>query len=163
MPEPSSQQSASEDRAKTYLWCDTCRRSYRHEDTEDGTCRVCGSDTRPMGKFSAIVRGLMSNELAASPLETRHRQLVRLIWTANGMGEQYYRVLAPDLSYSRFEAKVTDLLCRGAEEGWVRFVIPPAPRSDESAYKLEFDNEDRFVAELHALVDASSNSAATAP
>lgn len=162
MPEQSTQKQAPANPPNSYLWCDTCRRSYRHEDTADGMCPVCGYETRPMGKFSAIVRGLMSNELAASPLETRHRQLVRLIWTANGMGEQYYRVLAPDLPYSRFEARVTDLLCRGAEEGWVRFVIPPAPRSDESAYKLEFENEDRFVAELNALVEASTDGAATA-
>nr|MBA2468743.1 hypothetical protein [Chloroflexia bacterium] len=72
----------------TYLWCDGCRRSYRHEDVPDGVCQVCGQQTREMGKFSAIIRGLMSNEMAASPLETRHRQLVRLIWTANGMGER---------------------------------------------------------------------------
>lgn len=113
-----------------------------------------------MGKFSAILRGLMSNEMAASPLETRHRQLVRLIWTANGMGEQYYRVLTPDMSYNRFEAKVTELLCRGAEEGWVRFIIPPAPRPDETAYKLEFDDEERFVTELNLLVEAESTGAA---
>lgn len=135
----------------TYLWCDGCRRSYRHEDTDNGTCQVCGNQTREMGKFSAIIRGLMSNEMAASPLETRHRQLVRLIWTANGMGEQYYRVLTPDMSYTRFEAKVTELLCRGAEEGWVRFVIPPAPRPEESAYKIEFDDEGHFIAELELL------------
>ncbi len=141
-----------QDPHNSYLWCDTCRRSYRHEDTMNGICGVCGSQTREMGKFSAIIRGLMSNEMAASPLETRHRQLVRLIWTANGMGEQYYRVLTPDMSYNRFEAKVTELLCRGAEEGWVRFVIPPAPRPEESAYKLEFDDEERFVIELHQMV-----------
>ena len=96
--------------------------------------------------------------MAASPLETRHRQLVRLIWTANGMGEQYYRVLAPELPYNRFEAKVTELLCRGAEEGWVRFVIPPAPRPDETAYKLEFDDEERFVRELDEMVAAETGS-----
>ena len=135
----------------SYLWCDACRRSYRHEDVPDGICQVCGQQTREMGKFSAIIRGLMSNEMAASPLETRHRQLVRLIWTANGMGEQYFRVLAPDMPYNRFEAKVTELLCQGAEDGWVRFVIPPAPRPEESAYKLEFDDESRFIAELEAL------------
>lgn len=140
----------------TYLWCDSCRRSYRHEDTQDGVCPVCGNHTRQMGKFSAILRGLMSNEIATSPLETRHRQLVRLIWTANGMGERYYRVLAPEMPYNRFEAKVTELLCQGAEEGWVRFVIPPAPRPDESAYKLEFDDEERFVRELDDMVNAWS-------
>jgi hypothetical protein len=110
-----------------------------------------------MGKFSAILRGLMSNEMAASPLETRHRQLVRLIWTANGMGEQYYRVLTPDMSYNQFEAKVTELLCRGAEEGWVKFVIPPAPRPEESAYRLEFDDEERFVIELNHMVETAAS------
>lgn len=148
MPKPEVPSSAN-----AYLWCDTCRRSYRYEEVVDGACPVCGSETRTMGKFSAILRGLMSNEMAASPLETRHRQLVRLIWTANGMGEQYYRVLQPNVSYTRFEGKVTELLCRGAEEGWVRFIIPPAPRPDESAYKLEFGDEDRFVTELNRLAE----------
>jgi len=146
---------------KTYLWCDSCRRSFRHEDAPDGLCPVCAQPTRQMGKFSAIFRGLMSNEMAASPLETRHRQLVRLIWTANGMGEQYYRVLTPDMSYSRFESKVTELLCRGAQEGWVRFVIPPAPVPEESAYKLEFADEERFIAELHALASSSPDGGAS--
>ncbi|HVL26330.1 MAG TPA: hypothetical protein VM450_19730 [Thermomicrobiales bacterium] len=143
--------SRAADPHKTYLWCDTCRRSYRHDEVVDGHCPVCGNETRPMGKFSAILRGLMSNELAASPLESRHRQLVRLIWTHNGMGEQYYRVIAPEMSYNRFEARVTEILCQGAEEGWVRFVLPPAPRAEESAYKLELVDEERFIAELQAL------------
>ena len=134
----------------SYLWCDTCRRSYRHEEAVDGICPVCGSNTRAMGKYSAIVRGLMSNELSASPLESKHRQIIRLIWARNGMGEQYYRVIAPDMPYNKFELRVTELLCRGAEEGWVRFVFPPAPVSDESAYKLEFDDEERFLNELEA-------------
>ena len=105
-----------------------------------------------MGRLSAIARGLMANELVASDIRTKHRQLVRLIWTRNGMGERYYKVLAPDLPYNRFEARVTDLLMRGAEEGWVRFVMPPAPSADESAYRVEFDSEERFVEELAALV-----------
>ncbi|HYJ12132.1 MAG TPA: hypothetical protein VEW66_00955 [Thermomicrobiales bacterium] len=144
-------QSPTSDTANTYLWCDACRRSYRHDDTESNNCPVCGHQTRPMGKFSAILRGLMSNEMAASPLETRHKQLVRLIWTANGMGEQYYKVIAPDIPYRTFENDVTALLCRGAEDGWVRFVMPPAPRPEETAYRLEFDDEERFVTELYAL------------
>jgi hypothetical protein len=136
---------------KTYLWCDTCRRSYRHEETNGGACPVCGAGTRELGKFSAILRGLMANELSPSPLVSKHRQLVRLIWTHNGMGEQYYRVIAPEMSYNRFEAKVTEILCQGAEEGWVEFVIPPAPREEESAYQLKLVDEDRFIIELQAL------------
>jgi hypothetical protein len=137
--------------AKTYLWCDACRRSFSHADAPGGACPVCGGNLREMGKLTAIVRGLMANELVASDLRTRHRQMIRLIWTRNGQGERYYRVLAPDLPYNRFEARVTDLLCRGAEEGWVRFVFPPAPTSDDAAYRLEFTDDERFVQELEAL------------
>jgi hypothetical protein len=140
---------------KTYLWCDSCRRSFTHADAPDRLCPVCQSQTRPMGKMNAILRGLMATELVASDLRTKHRQLVRLIWTRNGMGEQYYRVLTPDMPYNRFEAKVTDLLCRGAEDGWVRFVFPPSPSVNESDYRVEFADEERFVRELEALVAAS--------
>jgi hypothetical protein len=139
------------DKSKTYLWCSPCRRSFTHEDAVTGLCPVCGQELREMSKFSAILRGLMANELVASDLRTKHRQLVRLIWTRNGIGEQYYRVLAPDLPYNKFEARVTELLCRGAEEGWVKIVIPAAPSTDESEYKIEFDDEERFVRELEAL------------
>ncbi|MDP9367202.1 MAG: hypothetical protein M3Q03_02820 [Chloroflexota bacterium] len=137
---------------KTYLWCDTCRRSYAHIDLVNGACPVCHGSVREMSRLSAIVRGLMANELVASDIRTKHRQLLRLIWTQNGMGERYYRVLSPDLPYNRFEARVTELLCQGAEEGWVRFVIPPAPTGDETAYRVEFQDEERFVLELEALM-----------
>jgi hypothetical protein len=107
---------------------------------------------REMGRLAAFARGFMANELTGSDLETKHRQLVRLIWTRNGMGERYYRVLAPDMPYSRFEALVTALLARGAEEGWAQFIFPPAPSADESAYRIEFHDEERFIRELEALV-----------
>ncbi len=139
-------------RSKSYYWCDQCRRSYGLDDlSEEHTCPVCQGSVREMGKMSAIVRGLMSNELVASDIRTKHRQLVRLVWTRNGMGERYYRVLAPDIPYNRFEARVTELLCRGAAEGWATFVFPPSPTSDESAYRVEFVDDERFVQELEAL------------
>jgi hypothetical protein len=145
----------SSDPAKTYLWCSHCRRSFSHGDAPDALCPVCRLELAQMGKFAAIVRGFMSQELAAPEFKTKHRQLIRLIWTRNGMGEQYYRVLAPDMPYNRFEARVTDLLCRGAEEGWVRFILPPAPSQDESSYRLEFVDEDRFIRELERLAESS--------
>jgi hypothetical protein len=138
--------------AKTYLWCAACRRSYSHGDAPLGACPVCGAPTREMSRFAAIARGLMANELTGSDLETKHRQLLRLIWTRNGMGERYYKVLAPDMPYPKFEARVTGLLARGAEEGWVRFVFPPAPTADDTAYRVEFLDEERFVRELEMLV-----------
>lgn len=143
------------DTFKTYLWCDTCRRSFRHEDAPDNACPVCGSFMRPTGKMNAILRGLMATEMVASDIRTKHRQLIRLIWTRNGIGEQYYRVLKPDMPYNRFEARVTELLCRGAYEGWVKFVIPPAPTGDENAYRLEFADEERFVHELELIAAAT--------
>ena len=146
------------DPMKTYLWCDVCRRSFRHADAPDDACPVCGTQMHPTGKMNAILRGLMATELVASDIRTKHRQLIRLIWTRNGMGEQYYRVLSPDIPYNRFEARVTELLCRGANEGWVTFVIPPAPTGDESAYKVEFVDEERFVAELERMFNPPAQS-----
>jgi hypothetical protein len=105
----------------------------------------------PTGKMNAILRGFMANELVSSEMRTKHRQLIRMIWTRNGMGEQYYRVLSPEMPYNRFEARVTDLLCQGAREGWVKFIIPAAPTGEESEYRLEFVDESRFVAALETL------------
>lgn len=140
------------DPSKTYLWCDACRRSFRHEDAPGGACPICAQSMRPTSKMTAILRGLMANELVAGDIRAKHRQLVRLIWTRNGMGERYYKVLTPEMPYNRFEAKVTDLLCRGAVEGWVTFVLPPAPSANEADYRLEFADEERFVLELEALL-----------
>lgn len=111
---------------------------------------------REMGKMGAILRGLMATELAASDLRRRHRQLIKMIWTRNGMGERYFRVLDPNMTYSKFEAKVTELLCRGAEEGWVRVVIPAAPSTEDSDYRIEFESEERFVQELALLAEESA-------
>src|SRR5215218_5785210 len=136
---------ARDNSAKTYLWCQNCRRSFSHADAPAGACPVCSAPMRDMSRFAAIARGFMANELTASDLETKHRQLIRLIWTRNGMGERYYRVLAPDMPYSRFEAKVTGLL--------------PSPSADEAAYRLEFVDEERFVRELEDLVDPVTSDA----
>lgn len=141
---------------KTYLWCDACRRSFRHGDAFENACPICAGLMRPTGKMNAILRGLMATELVASDLRTKHRQLIRLIWTRNGMGERYYRVLTPDMPYNQFEAHVTELLCRGAVEGWVTFVFPPAPSGDESSYRIEFADEHRFIAELEKIARTST-------
>lgn len=140
---------------KTYLWCNSCRRSFTHADAQDGHCPVCGESMREMGKMSAVIRGLMATEMVASDMRIKHRQLVRMIWTRNGLGEQYYRVLEPDMTYSRFESRVTDLVCRGAEEGWISIQLPVAPSLDDDLYKIDIRDEDRFVEELHRIVEAN--------
>ena len=135
----------------SYLWCDICRRSFDHTDAPQGVCPVCGGEVRAISKINAILRGLMANELSPSPLVTKHRQMVKIIWSRNGMGEQYYRVLAPEMSYTKFESEMTKLLCAGADEGWVRFNIPAAPKDDESAYSMTIVNEDRFLEAIQGL------------
>jgi hypothetical protein len=141
-------------RDNTYLWCDNCRRSYRHDDATDGTCPVCGEVMQPTRKMTAILRGLMANELSPSPIVTKHRQMIRLIWSRNGQGEAYYRLLEPNMPYNRFEARVTELICQGAEEGWITIVFPSAPNADERAYRVDIKDEDRFLAELATIASA---------
>jgi hypothetical protein len=138
-----------------YLWCDPCRRSFSYRDAPDADCPVCNTPMREMGKMSAVLRGLMATEMVASDLRTKHRQLVRMIWTRSGAGEQYFRVLEPDMTYSRFEARVTDLISLGAEEGWITIELPPAPSIDDSLYRIVFNDEERFVQELNELVEKS--------
>lgn len=110
---------------------------------------------REMGKMAAVLRGLMATELVASDLRIKHRQLVRMIWTRNGLGEQYYRVLEPDMTYGRFESRITDLVCRGAEEGWITIRIPVAPSLVDDDYKIDISDEDRFIDEMHRIVEAN--------
>lgn len=107
---------------------------------------------RELGWMSAFVRGFLAQELSSSGIVSRHRQIIRQIWTANGMGERYYKVLAPPVTYARFEARVTEFVCVAAAEGWVRFSLPASPLGvDDSAYRMEIDDEERFIAELAAI------------
>jgi len=108
-----------------------------------------------MGKMSAILRGLMATEMVASDLRSKHRQLIRMIWTRDGRGEKYYRVLEPDLTYSKFEARVTDIISKGLEEGWITLQLPVAPSTEESAYQITIVDEERFIDEMHQMVEAN--------
>ncbi len=67
----------------------------------------------------------------------------------------YFRVLEPDMTYGRFESRVTDLVCRGAEEGWITIQLPLAPSLDDDAYKIQIQDEERFIDEMHRMVEAN--------
>ena len=143
------------DPAKTYLWCDSCRRSFAHGDVRDDACPICNGPVRPMGKMSALLRGLMATEMVATDLRSKHRQLIRMIWTRDGRGEQYFRVLEPDMTYGKFEKQVTELVCQGLEEGWITVTLPVAPSIDETAYQISIQDENRFIDEMHGIVEAN--------
>jgi hypothetical protein len=118
---------------------------------------------RRVGWVAAFLRGVMAQELVASGLPTRHRAMIRMVWTANGMGERYYRALGPNVPYSKFEAAVTDMVCRAAAEGWVRVVLPPSPiGAAEGDYRLDIDDEERFIEEMAALFSLREEQSATA-
>ena len=134
----------------TVVWCKNCKRSFDLEDAQEGRCPICQGKMREMGRLRAAVRGILAQEFTASDIQIKHRQLIKLIWTQNRMGERYFQAIQPSVSYSQFERQVTELICRGAEEGWLRIVIPPAPMSDDN-YRLEFLNEEQFVEELDKL------------
>ncbi|HUG16248.1 MAG TPA: hypothetical protein VMM78_14685 [Thermomicrobiales bacterium] len=140
---------------KTYAWCDRCRRSFEHADTVADACPICGSPIRELGWVSAFVRGFLAQEFVTSGLPSRHKAMIKLIWTANGMGERYFRALGPPVTYPRFESIVTDYLCQAASDGWVRFVLPPSPiGADDQSYRMEIDDEERFILEMAALFGA---------
>ena len=65
-------------------------------------------------------------------------------------------VLEVLISYNRFEAMVTDMLCRGSSEGWVkRPSIPPRHPTKMPIDSDKFVDEERFVAELDALAEST--------
>ena len=116
---------------------------------------------RELGWVSAFMRGVMAQELVSSGLPARHTALIKMLWTANGMGERYYKALAPDVTYSKFEARVTEFVCRAASEGWVRFMLPPSPVGAlDDAYRVEIDDEERFITEMAALFETQSSAPA---
>jgi hypothetical protein len=113
---------------------------------------------RELGWVQAFMRGFLAQEMTPSGMPPRHRQLIRHIWTANGMGEQYFKALAPPVTYSKFEARVTEYLCAAAADGWVRFVMPASPLGATDAdYQMEIDDEERFITEMAALFQQQSD------
>lgn len=118
---------------------------------------MCATQMRELGWVSAFLRGVMAQEMTASGIASRHRTMIRMIWTANGMGERYFNALDPGVSYSKFESMVTDFVCQAAAEGWIRVIMPPSPLdASDGAYKLEIDDEDRFVTEMSLLFTQES-------
>jgi hypothetical protein len=87
-----------------------------------------------------------------SEIQRKHRQMIELIWTRSGMGERYFVTLQPPgVTYGLFVRRVTGLVCRAAQEGWITIRLPVAPAFDDDAYGLEIHEPERFVAEIEML------------
>lgn len=115
-------------------------------------CAECGGRLRRFGPLEGLVDRLFGPpDQIDSELYRRHLQMVELLWTQDNRGRQYYDILKPRIGYGRFVKLVTELVCRGLDEGWAELVLPPNPVPDDRAYKLVFPDPDRFAQEMARL------------
>jgi hypothetical protein len=113
----------------------------------EGACAICGAELRPMTRFEGFMdRWFGPSEVFESEFYLRHRQLMELLWTSDGRGQEYYNILRPPVPYSRFIRRVTEIVCQGIDEGWVEVQLPNVPTTDDSAYGVIFKDPDRFAA-----------------
>jgi hypothetical protein len=116
-------------------------------ETPDGTCGVCGAPLRPLRRFERFVdRWFGPSDTLESEFYHRHRQLVELLWSADGRGQEYYNIMQPGVPYSRFTRRMTEIVCQGILEGWIEVRLPAVPTTDDAAYGLVFKDPDRFAA-----------------
>ncbi len=116
-------------------------------ESAEGPCPICGAARRPMTRFEGFVdRWFGPSEAFESEFYHRHRQLVELLWSSDGRGQEYYNILRPGVPYSRFTRRVTEIVCQGILEGWVEVHLPPVPTTDDSAYGVVFTDPERFAA-----------------
>ncbi len=130
------------------LICDACGLRFDEPLAGSAVCPECGGRVREMARLERLLdRWVAPPPQVASAMYRRHRQLVELLWTADGRGRQLYELAQPRrVSYDRFVDRVTDIICHGLAEGWIVAHLPSAPVPDDRAYSLEFLDPDRFAA-----------------
>jgi len=135
------------------LICAECGHRLWQEPGVRAVCPDCAGELRRMGPFEAFVdRWFAPPDMHASELHRRHMQLIELLWTVDGRGQEWYEIVRPRrVSYSSFVKRVNPLICRGLEEGWIVATLPPAPVPSDAAYSLEIRDPERFVDEMGRL------------
>lgn len=135
--------------------CDNCGQRYWLEEGRPPVCEECQGGLRKMGPFEAFVdRWFAPPDMRDSGMYRRHLQLVELLWTADGRGREFYEIVGPKkVSYSSFVKRVTPLVCRGLDEGWIEAGLPRAPIPDDAAYGLKITDPDRFAEEMGRLFE----------
>ena len=118
-----------------------------------------------MTRFEGFLdRWFAPSETQESEFYWRHRRLMETLWSADGRGQEYYNILRPPVSYSRFTQRVTDIVCQGILEGWVEVRLPSVPTTDDAAYGLVFKDPDRFAtAVTEAFPTGGTKPPATGP
>ena len=136
-----------------FFWCPRCKRTVLGPDLgPDGGCPVCGQRAARISWLTAALRKVPQGPARRSDLQQKHLQLIQAIWTADGMGQRYFEICQPGgVYYSRFVRRVTELICRGIEEGWIGLTLPQQPLGPDPRYAIEYRDPERFVRELQAL------------
>jgi hypothetical protein len=134
-------------------WCQRCEQTRIADDlAAGGTCPACGGPTSRISWLTAALRKVGQGTANRSEVQQKHLHLIEAIWTADGMGQRYFEICQPgSMYYSRFVRRVTELICRGIEEGWIILVLPVNPLAPNARYAIEYPDPDRFVRELLAL------------
>lgn len=142
--------------AEPLHWCRRCERTFVADDLVGGeACPACGGPTGRISWLTAALRKVGQGTVNRSEVQQKHLQLIEAIWTADGMGQRYFEICQPgSMYYSRFVRRVTELVCRGIEEGWITLTLPTNPLAPGAQYALEYQDPDRFVRELLALYPA---------
>lgn len=136
------------------LICHACGQRYWVAPNDQRACLECGGPLRHFGPIEGLVdRFFAPGDQVDSILYRRHLQIVEELWTQDNRGREYYEILKPKMSYGRFQKAVTQLVCRGLYQGWAELVIPRAPIPDDQAYRLVFNDPDRFIDEMTRLFE----------
>lgn len=132
------------------LICDQCGARVWQQEATGHECKGCGGRLRKMGRLEGLVdRWVAPPQQTVSELHHRHVQMIELMWTAGDRAHELYLAIQPrGVSYSGFISRITHVVCRGIEEGWVEVRLPPSPVADDSAYQLTFLDPDRFADEV---------------
>src|SRR5436305_3147610 len=137
------------------LICSECGQRAWVQPGQARSCSECGGYLRHFGPVEGLVERFFGPpDQVDSLLHRRHVQMVELLWTQDNKGREYYDIIQPRVSYGRFVTLVTNLVCRGLEEGWAELVLPRAPIPDDQAYRLVFPDPNRFVEEMTRLFDS---------
>ena len=118
----------------SFYWCETCRRVYPAGRIESGRCPNDHDDLISVGRFGGMIKGF----IAAGGLEerseaqTRHRQLIHALWSRDERDQQFYQLLTPPTSFSRFVKRMDELHLRGVDEGWIGMILPDSPFDPEA-------------------------------
>lgn len=136
-------------------WCETCRRIYPPSRITDGLCPRGHRDVVPVGHFGGMIKGFIAagGIEERSEAQTRHRQLIHALWSQNERDQQFYQLLMPPVSLSKFIKQMDALHLRGVDEGWIAIVLPQSPFAPASAYRIDYMEPERFVREMYALFD----------